>query len=63
MEELRNDVYNPIGKVGILNGVKVIVAPHESCAKCANWMQGCDNHKCSENDRKDNITIMYKRLT
>ena len=35
MEELRNDVYNPIGKVGILNGVKVIVAPHESCVKCA----------------------------
>ena len=63
MEELRNDVYNPIGKVGILNGVKVIVAPHESCVKCANWRQGCDNHKCSGNDRKDNITIMYKRLT
>ena len=63
MEELRNDVYNPIGKVGILNGIKVIVAPHESCSKCANQMQGCDNHKCSGDERKDNITIMYKRLT
>lgn len=63
MEKLRNDVYNPIGKVGILNGIKVIVAPHESCIKCANWMQGCDNNRCSGDDRKDDITIMFKRLT
>ena len=64
MEQLNPNTFIPIGTVGLIETVKVIIAPYDSCRNCYLFIKRdlCRNAKCAYFERRDKTTVMFKPL-
>ena len=63
MEQLNPSTFIPVGTIGLITDIKVMIVPYTVCRECIFDRSGqCINKRCDSMGRKDNVSIIFKRV-